>query len=272
MTIEKVLITVKTYPALSEAYDELVCTAGFREDGTWVRLYPIQYRKIENYDQKYKKWEWIEIDIQKNKADHRVESFRPVNQDSIKVLKKIGTEQDWYERKKIIFERGSIYRDLEEIIKLNKDGILSLATFKPTNIIDLVVQEVEREWDQSKIEKLKSKAKQGDLFNDIQKVFKVVDKLPYKFSYKIEDVNGKQSTMMIEDWEIGALYWNALKKYKNEIVAVEKVKEKYFVEFKEKKDIHFFLGTTKLWDKRGTNPFVIIGVFYPPKETQKTLF
>ena len=31
MPKEKVLITVKTYPSISEKYDELVCTAGFRE-------------------------------------------------------------------------------------------------------------------------------------------------------------------------------------------------------------------------------------------------
>jgi hypothetical protein len=29
MALTKVLITVKTYPTLSEKYDELVCTAGF---------------------------------------------------------------------------------------------------------------------------------------------------------------------------------------------------------------------------------------------------
>lgn len=34
MALTKVLITVKTYPAISSKYDELVCTAGFREDGT----------------------------------------------------------------------------------------------------------------------------------------------------------------------------------------------------------------------------------------------
>jgi hypothetical protein len=34
----KVLITVKTYPTISVKYDELVCTAGFREDGSWVRI------------------------------------------------------------------------------------------------------------------------------------------------------------------------------------------------------------------------------------------
>ena len=34
MALTKVLITVKTYPAISGKYEELVCTAGFREDGT----------------------------------------------------------------------------------------------------------------------------------------------------------------------------------------------------------------------------------------------
>lgn len=45
MVKTKVLITVKTYPAISKKYDELVCTAGFREDGSWIRIYPIQFRK-----------------------------------------------------------------------------------------------------------------------------------------------------------------------------------------------------------------------------------
>ena len=45
MALTRVLITVKTYPTISTKYDELVCTAGFREDGTWIRVYPIPFRK-----------------------------------------------------------------------------------------------------------------------------------------------------------------------------------------------------------------------------------
>ncbi|MYB37591.1 MAG: hypothetical protein F4Y26_09450 [Gammaproteobacteria bacterium] len=37
----RVLITVKTYPLPSQSYDELVCTAGVLEDGSWVRIYPV---------------------------------------------------------------------------------------------------------------------------------------------------------------------------------------------------------------------------------------
>ena len=50
---KKVFITVKTYPTLSKKYDELVCTAGFFEDGSWVRIYPLPFRKLD-YEKRYK--------------------------------------------------------------------------------------------------------------------------------------------------------------------------------------------------------------------------
>jgi len=72
----KVLITVKTYPTISKKYDELVCTAGFREDGSWIRIYPVQFRK-KSYNEQYKKYDWVEADLVKNTSDFRPESFRP---------------------------------------------------------------------------------------------------------------------------------------------------------------------------------------------------
>ena len=47
MALTKVLITVKTYPAISNKYDELVCTAGFLEDGTWIRT--VSYTHLDVY-------------------------------------------------------------------------------------------------------------------------------------------------------------------------------------------------------------------------------
>lgn len=70
MAKTKVLITVKTYPAISSKYDELVCTAGFLEDGTWIRIFPIQFRK-KSFEEQYKKYDWIEIDLVKNESDFR---------------------------------------------------------------------------------------------------------------------------------------------------------------------------------------------------------
>ena len=45
--LRKVFITVKTYPTLSKKYNELVCTAGILDDGSWVRIYPLPFRKLD---------------------------------------------------------------------------------------------------------------------------------------------------------------------------------------------------------------------------------
>ena len=82
---------------------------------------------------------------------------------------------------------------------------------------------------------------------------------------------------MIEDWEIGQLYWNCLKSSNgNEQQAIEKVKQKYYDEFVLKRDLYLFLGTTQAHHKKSKNPFIIIGTFYPKqiedKPIQQTLF
>lgn len=266
---ERVLITVKTYPTISRTYSELVCTAGLREDGSWVRIYPVAFRQ---WNSKYKKYQWVEVDLVENTKDKRPESFKPTSPEAFTLLDEIGTSHNWAERKQYVLEKGNVYRDLGRLIQLNKASQLSLATFKPAKILDFVVEAVEREWDPSKLEDLKAAAKQGDLFGDTPEFFRVVNKLPYKFSYRLVDEKGKESTMMIEDWEIGALFWNCLRKHGNEEQAVADVKKQYFDNFAQSKDIYLFLGTTLKYDGWANNPFVIVGTFTPDIEKQQGLF
>lgn len=272
---EKILITVKTYPTLSGKYDELVCTAGFREDGSWVRIYPIPFRK-KSYEEQYSKYDWIEIDLIKNTSDFRPESYRPYSHDTeIKILKNIGTgkKRDWGVRKEIVLQ--NVYDDMTTLIQEAKDREVctSLAVFKPSKILDFTAKEVGREWDKKKIEKLKANRDQTGLFENPEDPFEVVNKLPYKFKYTFEDRNGKQSNMMIEDWEIGQLYWNSLRRYNgDEGLAIEDVRKKYFDDFAKTKDLYFYLGTTQVHHFTARNPFVIIGTFHPPKTDQIPLF
>lgn len=106
MAKTKVLITVKTYPTISTKYEELVCTAGFREDGTWIRIYPVQFRK-KAYHQQYSKYQWIEIDLVKNESDFRPESYRPVTHDAeIKIFNGIPADgADWTQRRKFVLNK-----------------------------------------------------------------------------------------------------------------------------------------------------------------------
>ena len=271
----KVFITVKTYPTLSKKYDELVCTAGILDDGKWVRIYPLPFRKLD-YDKKYKKYQWIELSLVKNTSDIRPESYKVVDSENINIGEIVDTQHNWRERKAIIFDKNKIYTNRTELIKKAKNNELSLAIFQPQKIIDFLVKEVEREWDADSLIHLKEQAKQISLFDirsetEVEAEFSRVDKLPYKFWYEFVDDEGKKSRLMIEDWEIGMLYWNCLEKSNNdEKIAIQKVREKYFGEFL-KKDIYLFLGTTHKYHQRSKNPFVIIGVFYPPIDNQLSL-
>ncbi|WP_198674144.1 hypothetical protein [Chitinophaga alhagiae] len=174
----------------------------------------------------------------------------------------------------------NVYTNFDRLIEDSQKPLnVSLATFKPTAITAFEWEECEREWKDEWVEI----RKQTDLFAagsiDPQKL---IPKVPFKFFYKFTDETGKQRRLMIEDWEIGQLYWNCLKEATKlaahdekaaEITALKKVKEKYYDDFLKSKDIYLFVGTTKEWHmRRASNPFVIIGVFYPMKETQGLLF
>ncbi|MEL7608819.1 MAG: hypothetical protein AAGU74_04890 [Bacillota bacterium] len=272
---KRIYIVVKTYPTISKEYSELVCTAGILEDGSWIRLYPVPFRKLD-IDQKYPKYTWIEIDAMRNTADFRPETYRPDL--STIVVEAKPKKADWDERRRIIFKNKKIYTNLQELIDKAKSDSTSLAVFKPAKVLDFTIEEVEREWDPNKLAILKGLSQQLNLFQtpeEIEEEFKVVHKVPYKFSYKFEDDSGKQSTMMIEDWEIGMLYFKCLSRAGgNESEAIAKVKEKYLDSFLNR-DLYYFLGTTKQFHYVAPNPFIIVGVFYPPMPSpnqQMTIF
>lgn len=260
----KVLIAVKTYPTLSKKYDELVCTAGFLPDGTWIRIFPIKFRSMD-YINQYSKYEWVEIDLVKNEGDIRKESYRPRTIDEVPtIISSVGTQNNWAERKDIVLR--NVYTNLTQLIADSKlrPAPTSLAVFKPARIVKFECRPCEREWDADKLQALR----QQSIFEPKGDNVQVVKKLPYSFHYTFEDDAGRISCLMIEDWEIGALYWNCLRSSNgDELLACEKVKAKYMAEFTTQKDLYLFLGT-RLTEhvKNYPNPFSIIGVFCPKKE------
>lgn len=275
MARKRVLITVTTYPLPSRSYDELVCTAGMLENGEWIRIYPVPLSflfdlkgsgKVKNV-----KYTWIELDLKKRSDDFRPESYSPVNYDfhDIQIGETLGTGSNWFLRKEICLNK--VYTNKSLLLEDSKDpNNISLATFKPSKIIGLEIEEDDREWKDEWLEL----RKQNDLFGGVKSIETLIPKLPYKFFYRFKDDAGEESRLMIEDWEIGALFWNCLRNaLGDEKVALEKVRQKYEEDFIRNKDIYLFLGTTKEWHRRrANNPFVIIGVFYPKIEIQGNLF
>ncbi|NLF24482.1 MAG: hypothetical protein GX589_02340 [Deltaproteobacteria bacterium] len=268
MAKKKVLITVKTYPVVSIKYRELVCTAGFLEDGSMIRLYPVPFRKLP-YEKWYQKFDWIELDIVRNTTDFRPESYRPTNPMEIKIVDSIPARGHWEARRKIVL--GNVYNNFEVLLTACKDKQkkTSLAVFKPTQIKDFTFEPTEREWNADQ----KAVMQQLNLFEKVKEGQQLIKKLPYIFRYKFTDITGKVREIMIEDWEVGALFWKMVKKYKgNEARAIEDVKKKFLDDLARKKDLYFFVGTSlEFQAKNAPNPFLIIGVFYPPVKNQLEL-
>jgi hypothetical protein len=273
MPKERILITVKTYPTLSASYGELVCTAGLRENGSWIRIYPVPFRRLEEY-QKFEKYRIIEAQVIRNTKDPRPESHK-IDFQSLELTEtKLSTADSWRERRNWVLARGRVHDDLTTLIAAaNERNETSLATFKPAELLDFKAEPQSPNWDEKKVITLQEASKQGDLFPEWQpqSITKLVNKLPWKFSYRFLDSHGRESTMMIEDWEIGALYWKCIQAGATAEEAVGKVRQMYWDNFASK-DLYLFLGTTREWHGRGKNPFVVVGVFYPPLQTQPELF
>jgi hypothetical protein len=179
----RVLITVKTYPLPSRSYTELVCTAGLLDGEKWIRMYPIPYRFLQD-QQKYPKYSWVELNLTRNTSDFRSESYSPKLgvDEPIKVFEHIGTANEWAARKNYVLKE--VFTSMNELIALAKDRNQrkSLATLKPSRIVDFVIEKDEREWKQEWQDQLK----QFNMFELLTQrgPKKVVRKLPYKFSYR----------------------------------------------------------------------------------------
>ena len=253
---EKILILAKTYPNLSRKYVETVCVAGITDKGEWRRLYPIPYRKLP-FSKRFKKFDWIEAETQKNIKEklRRKESYR-VNSGSIKVIKNVGTgiSRDWKERNNLL--QPLVNKSLEELEVLKHNEKISLGLIKPAELIDFVLTPLAecRDWEKELIE-----GNQQTLFG---KYKSPLDKIPWKLSYvfRCNEPNCSGHTLMCEDWEL-LESWRAWKeKYKTGELLWQKVKEKYF-EWMKQRDLHFIVGTESRYNK-----FLIIGLYYPPKQ------
>lgn len=272
MAITRVLITVTTYPLPSNKYQELVCTAGLLENGQWIRIYPIPLSKL--ISKRFNKYQWVELDLElrPTNKDFRPATYSPVNKDmsDLKVVGSIPTTNEWELRKMICLQ--NVYHSMDQLIADAYDPSkqTSLATYKPFEILEFIIEEDERDWKPQ----WKAQMEQLCMFTGDQGFAQLgIKKVPYKFKYRFKDEKGKTRSIMVEDWEIGQLYWNCYRGANgDEERALEKIYQKCWGHLAKKCDLHFFMGTTLEWHQRkAKNPFVIVGLFYPPKVIQTKL-
>ena len=169
-----VLITVKAPPYPSKKYQEINCCAGIDlASGEWIRLYPIPFRLLD-YDKQFPKYSVISANCQRPLRDKRMESYK-VDQDSIKILRHLGTQNKWAERKKIVLPTLSqSFCQILEDVRAYK----SLGIFKPTDIDFEIKKSVPRDE-----QKRRAAYDQYRLFD---KKLKPVEQIPFSFYYRFK--------------------------------------------------------------------------------------
>ena len=258
-TKQKILITVMTYPHPSEGYQELVCTAGVNEANEWVRLYPVDYR-YRPRGQQFRKYQRIEVELEKSGKDNRPESWRP-KLDSIQILgEPISPKNEWRERREII--DAMPHHSVNELKAKFDEDKTSLGIVRPTKVLDLEIRKQGEEWKP----KWQTLFSQMRLFGPQQKP---LTKLPYSFHYHFEcEDSEKPHVAMCEDWELGTLFLGEVDRLGSEEAAAESVRRKFLDELcREDKDTRFFMGT-----KFPYNTWLVLGVFWPPRVDQQSLF
>lgn len=271
MERKEILVTVKTAPTASRSYFETVCTAGVTKEGELIRIYPVEFRMLDG-EKRYRKYDWISVDVEPRdaKSDIRKESHR-CDSGSIRILGNVPVGVDWDERRKLCIDSQKVYTRISELVTdsdIGKPGFISLAVFKPKLIRKVLVEDRNIEDDVQRQQEIKQ-LREMDMFNgEDYRAFCQARPMDAIFRYEFLDDDDTVHRYMIEDWELYELY----RAYQNKQQACQNVKKKY-ESFINNNDVYFFLGT-RLQDHRKNRPgaWSIIGVFYPPKNHQLTLF
>lgn len=259
--MERILILAKTYPSPSAQYVETSCVAGINQDGLMRRLYPVPFRMFEE-GQKFKKWQWIDVRIEKAGKDHRPESHK-LFIDTITCGDLIDPRKEWVARWEWLDKIPTFDSfDAMEAGRLGEG--LSLALLRPKNLLSLEINKARnQDWTDEEREKLLREQMQGTLFSEaeVKQQAQGLRKVPFDFYYRYvcDSSDGeKEHKHKIVDWEAGALFWNCRRSHGANWEAPFRAKlEGQF----GGKDLMFLMGN----QHRFQDQWLIISLVYPPK-------
>jgi hypothetical protein len=265
-TVERILILAKTYPSPSAKYTETSCVAGINSSGEPRRLYPVPFRMV-NGDQQFKKWQWIEVRIEKSPQDNRPESHR-LFVDTIQTLDTLTTAREWNDRR-IWIDKLPIFDRYDKLEIAREEAGLSLALLRPKRFLGLTIQPADSEWSEEELAKLLKEQMQGQgkLFvqEEEHKQLRLLKKLPFDFYYRYvcdTDSGEIEYKNKIVDWEAGMLFWNCKRSHGDawEQPFRAKLEKDLF-----SKDLMFLMGNIH----RFQHQWLVISLIYPPKQTLK---
>ncbi len=247
---KRVLITVRTYPVPAQRGIEVSCTAGVTDDGRWIRLYPVPYRRMD-VDKRFAKYQWIDIDVTKAKGDPRPESYTP-DIDSIRIGESIPPARNWAARRDIV--QPLISHCLCCIKKkAAADGSPTLGLFKAHSIDKLIIAPDSPNWSADELAKLR----RYSMF--VKAPAQQLEKIPFKFEYRFRcdhpECNGH--SLSSTDWEMLESCRRWKRQYRGEWET--KFRQRYERDMTELNDTHFFVGNQLAYP----NAWLVVGLFYP---------
>lgn len=259
--MERILILAKTYPSPSAQYVETSCVAGISQDGAMRRLYPVPFRMIEE-GQQFKKWQWIDVRIEKANKDHRPESHK-LYVDTIACGGVIDTKKEWASRWEWL-DKIPAFDSFDAIESGRLSDTLSIALLRPKRLIALEITKARnQDWTEEEKDKLMREQMQGDLFSEAEAKRQIKDlrKVPFDFYYRYvcDTPEGeKEHKHKIVDWEAGALFWNCHRSHGVDWEAPFRAKLEGQL---GGKDLMFLMGN----QHRFQDQWLIISLVYPPK-------
>jgi hypothetical protein len=255
-TKKKVLIAVRTYPVPARKNIEVSCTAGISQEGDWIRLFPVPYRFLDE-DSRFRKYQWIEVDVIKASDDPRPESYK-LNVDTIRTGASLPTDEGWRARREALrpLARPSMCAIQRE---RGEKQYPTLGFFRPAQIKRLAIERLkEVDWTPEQLGMLQ----QIPMFQSAPPG--TLEKIPWSFKYQFvcSDPHCTGHEMSCTDWEMGQSYRHWRKKYG--IGWEQKFRQRYEQEMINKYDTHFFVGTIH----KHPHVWIIVGLFYPPKSSR----
>jgi len=255
---ERILIWGKTYPELSQKYGETVCTAGCLEDGCPVRIYPVPFRLLDDYEQ-YSLYQWITAPIKPSPDDPRPESYK-INVDEINPGNRIDTDPGWMKRRQIIEKDLSWHFDsVCDLQAAQRQSDRSLGIVPVGEVSRVYLKERSDEKEEKHKQKLQAIRAQNELFQDRSPSHLQFQKYRVRVEWKCgtsgeihPDCDGHDMTILA--WGLGEL---------GRRDGPEKAKQK-MEELADPQtyDLKFFLGNMLAYQKS----FTIVGLWYPKRK------
>jgi len=250
-----VLITVKAAPNPSAQYGETVCVAGLSTDverPRWIRLYPINFRHLEQ-DIRFSKYDVVEVDAFPSTKDPLVESWRP-RMETLRVLRSL---KPWKPRRALldpIVESSmcAVYKRAKADARAPSLALISALRVDGFDI------EPHPGWTRDEQLKIDAYVNQLELFPGQDKTPLYAPRFRGFYRWHCHEPGCGGHRQGIIDWEFVGLQ-RKLRRL-DDVQSVEALKKRFLTEICHSgRDLAFYVGN----QAKRHQTFSILGAYYP---------